>query len=148
MLFLVFHLNEDRYALDASQLVEILPLVEVRSLPQAPDGVAGVLDFRGVALPVFDLTALALGRASGKRVSTRILIVELATGRRLALIAERANELLKKEPADFSETGIHLGTAPYLGPVTRDDRGFIHWVQPEQLLTLEISEALRSRKAA
>lgn len=142
MLFIVFQLGPDRYALDARELVEILPLVQVKRLPHAPAGVAGVLDYRGVALPVVDLTAMALGRPALERISTRILIAELANGRRIALIAERANEMLQKDVADFTETGVAVDSAPYLGPVTRDSRGLIQWIKPEQLLAPAVREAL------
>jgi chemotaxis-related protein WspB len=142
VLFIVFQLGQDRYALDARQLVEILPLVQVKRLPQAPAGVAGMLDYRGVALPVIDLTAMALGHAAAERISTRILIAELASGRRLALIAERANEMLYKEPGDFVESGVAVDSAPYLGPVTRDARGLVQWIKPEQLLSPAVRDAL------
>ena len=142
MLFLVFQLGPDRYALDARQLVEILPLLEVKRLPLAPAGVSGMLDYHGVALPVIDLSALALGRPAAGRISTRVLVVELANGRRLALIAERAQELLQREPGDFAETGVAVNAAPYLGPVTRDARGLVQWITPEQLLSPEVRDAL------
>jgi chemotaxis-related protein WspB len=44
VLFFLFQLGEDRYALDALQIAEILPLVGVKRIPQAPTGVAGVID--------------------------------------------------------------------------------------------------------
>ncbi len=142
MLFIVFQLGEDRYALDARQLVEILPLMQVKRLPLAPAGVSGMLEYHGVALPVIDLTALTFGHPAAERISTRVLIVELANGRRLALVAERANELLQREPGDFAETGVAVDAAPYLGPVARDARGLVQWVRPEQLLTPEVRDAL------
>ena len=142
MLFIVFQLGPDRYALDTRQLVEILPLVQLKRLPQAPAGVSGMLDYHGASLPVIDLTALALGHPAAERISTRLLIVELENGRRLALVAERANQLLRREVADFSETGVTVDSAPYLGPVTRDASGLIQWVAPEQLLSPVVRDAL------
>ena len=142
MLFIVFQLGQDRYALDARELVEILPLMQVKHLPHAPVGITGMLDYHGIPLPVIDLTALALGHPAAERISTRVLIVELANGRRLALIAERANELLQRQAGDFAETGVAVDAAPYLGPVTRDTRGLIQWISPEQLLSPEVRDAL------
>lgn len=142
MLFLIFQLGQDRYALDARQLVEILPLAQVKSLPHAPDGVAGLLDYGGIALPLIDLSAMILGRPAEERIGTRILIVELANGRRLGLVAERANQLLQREIADFSETGVAVPAAPFLGPITHDEHGIVQWVHPEQLLSPAIRDAL------
>lgn len=142
MTFVVFQLERDRYALLARELVEVLPLMSVKRLPQAPAGVAGVIDYRGVPVPVIDLSVLALGRPAAQRLSTRILMVEAADGHRLGLIAERANEMLKREPADFTDAGVTVEGAPYLGPVTRDARGLVQWIAPDKLLTPAVRAAL------
>ena len=42
MLFLVFELGNDRYALDVRQVAEVLPLVGVKQMPRAPQGGAAV----------------------------------------------------------------------------------------------------------
>ena len=47
MLFLLFRLGKDRYALPAREVVEVLPMLEVKQIPQAPLAVRGVFDFRG-----------------------------------------------------------------------------------------------------
>jgi CheW-like domain len=36
MLFLVFQLGTDRYAIEAAQVVEVLPLVNAKHIPRAP----------------------------------------------------------------------------------------------------------------
>jgi chemotaxis signal transduction protein len=67
MLFLLFQLNESRYALEAGCVLEILPLVEIKKLPHAAPGVAGLFYYRGAPVPVIDLSALALGRPARER---------------------------------------------------------------------------------
>ena len=44
MLFLLFQLGKERYALPASRVVEVVPLLELKQLPQAPKGVAGIFN--------------------------------------------------------------------------------------------------------
>jgi chemotaxis-related protein WspB len=133
MLFLLFQIGSGRYAIEAGRVVEVLPLTRVSQLPQAPAGMAGVLCYRGKPLPVIDMSLLVLGRPAAQKLSTRILVVNRADGSRVGLIAERANETMKREPSDFMETGVALEGVPYLGPVTRDERGFVLWVDPDQL---------------
>jgi chemotaxis-related protein WspB len=142
MLFLIFQLGQDRYALDARELLEILPLAQIKRLPHAPTGIAGLLDYHGVLLPVIDLSALTLGRSAAERISTRMVVVEMANGRRFALIAERANELLQREATDFTEAEVAVDAAPYLGPVTRDARGIVQWITPQKLFSPAVYEAL------
>jgi len=75
MLFLLFQLGNDRYALEAGRVVEVLPLVELKGLPQSPPGVAGVFNYRGQPVPAVDLCALTLQRPAQECLSTRIIVV-------------------------------------------------------------------------
>jgi chemotaxis-related protein WspB len=133
MLFLLFQIGQGRYAIEATRVVEVLPLMRVDHLPQAPAGMAGVVCYRGEALPVIDLSWVILKRPAEQKLSTRILVVNCAGGRKMGVIAERANATLKRERSDFKETGVVLEGVPYLGPVTRDEHGFVLWVDPDQL---------------
>src|SRR5688572_19741558 len=118
MLFLLFQLGSDRYVLPARDVVEVLPLISVKVLPGAPTGVAGLVTYRGTAVPVIDLAVLALGRPAVRRVSTRMLLVKYPhsnDGRRfLAIIAERATEMIAKEAGDFQPTGVTSDVTRFL----------------------------------
>ena len=147
MLFVLFQLGSDRYALPASEVVEVLRLVSFKEIPGAPRGVAGLIDYRGTAVPVLDLSALALGRRAAQRVSTRVLMVKypLPRGggeRLLGLVAERATEMLAREAADFQPMGITNEATRYLGPVVDDPRGLIQRIEIGALLTEELRAAL------
>lgn len=146
MLFILFQLGRDHYALDATQVAEVLPLVQLKELPGAPPGVAGLFTYRGVPVPVLDLSALALGRPAHARLSTRLLLVHYpdpaGVRRLLGLIAEKATETLRRDPADFTASGVANDGAPYLGPVVPDARGMIQWIEVEKLLPPSVRELL------
>jgi len=138
MLFLLFQLGKDRYAVEASQVVEVLPLLNFKKIPQAPPGVAGAFNYRGAPVPVIDLSELTIGNPSRQRLSTRLVLVNYpleSGGRRiLGLIAEHATETVRLEPTDFLNVGVTVDEAPYLGPVAKDERGLIQWIEVKQLL--------------
>lgn len=71
MLFLLFHLDDARYALPASRLAVVLPRVATRALPATPPWVSGVFMHDGQTVPVIDFCLLALGRPARARLSTR-----------------------------------------------------------------------------
>jgi len=129
MLYLLFQIGSDRYALEAGEAVEVLPLVGLKQVPQAAPGVAGIFNYRGEPVPAIDLSELTVGRPAQERLSTRIIVVDYtgAAGQRgrLGLIAERTTELMRREARDFVESGVKVGGAPYLGPVLMDGRGII-----------------------
>lgn len=146
MLFILFQLGGDRYALPAREVAEVLPLVSLKEIPGAPRGVAGVMDYRGAPLPVLDLSALALGQSAARRVSTRLLVVNYAARdgatHLLGLLAERATEMLTRAPEAFRPAGVQGAETRYLGPVTSDARGLIQRVEIGELLNAELRTAL------
>jgi chemotaxis-related protein WspB len=137
MLFLLFHLGSDRYAIDARQVVEVLPLVEVKQIPHAPAGMAGIFNYHGDPVPLMDLAELALGRSSRMWMSTRILLVKYALEpgemRLLGLLAERATETLRRTEEDFTDPGVAVPEASYLGQVTTDAIGIIQKIEIRHL---------------
>jgi chemotaxis-related protein WspB len=138
MLFLLFQLGKERYALQASRVVEVVPLLELKQLPQAPQGVAGIFNYRGRPIPAVDLCALTLGQPASERFSTRIIIVnypdDRGTNHLLGLIAEHATEMLRKDANDFLDSGVRLSEAPYLGPILMDDKSPVQWIYEQRLL--------------
>ena len=149
MLLLVFQLGGDRYALDASAVIEVLPLVAVRPIPLAPQGIAGVFDYRGSPVPVVDLSALTFGRAAERTLSTRLVIVEYPDGagetRPLGVIVERATQTIRREQADFVESGVSSDRTSYLGPVTRDAGGLVQRIDITRLLPASVRDVLFRR---
>lgn len=148
MLFLLFQLGKDRYVLDASRVVEVLPLLELKKIPQAPRGVAGLFNYRGQPVPAVDLSLLTFDQPAGERLSTRIIVMNyqdrLGKNLLLGLIAEHATGMIRRESNDFIDSGVKLGAAPYLGPVLMDDRGLIQWVREERLVSETVRDLLVS----
>lgn len=155
MLFVVFQLGPDRYAIDASRLEAVLPVPRLKALPQAPAGVVGLLNYHGESVPVVDLCALALGRPAASRLSTRLLLARYALPegddlaatattpfRWLGLIAENATSTLQRAAADFRPAGIATPHARFLGPVAADADGFIQRIELDALLTPELHALL------
>lgn len=138
MLFLLFQIGNDRYALEAKQAVEVLPFLALKKIPKAPRGVAGIFNYRGHPLPAVDLCELTHGRPARERLSTRIIVADCsdAFGRQrlVGLIAEHATEMLRCERKDFVESGVAVGEAPYLGPVMMDARGVIQLLRAQHFL--------------
>ena len=54
MLLLLFHLGSELYAIESSQVIDIIPTVNLRPLHHVPDYVAGLFNYRGKFIPVID----------------------------------------------------------------------------------------------
>jgi chemotaxis-related protein WspB len=148
MLFLCFQLGTDRYALECSQVIEVVPLLGLKRIPHAPAAVAGVCNYRGKPVPVIDLSELALGRPARHLTSTRLIVVTYpAAGgdhahHLLGLIAERATGTVRRAPSDFTDAGVINGDAPYLGPVAIDQNGLLQWIEVKELLPPSVRDVL------
>lgn len=150
MLHLLFNLGPHRYALPAGAVVRVIPRIEMRPLPLAPDYVAGLIHYRGQIVPVIDLCALVLGRHAECRLSTRIILTEAQNrpGAYLGLIAEAVTETVSIESGDFRETGIAVASAPYLGPMARTDEGLVQRIDLQTLLPETVRHSLFAPEVA
>jgi chemotaxis-related protein WspB len=150
MLFLVFQLGTDRYALQAAQVVEVLPLVNSKHVPRAPVGVTGVFDYHGTPVPLIDLTELAQGKPSRKWMSTRIILVNYRdkSGRvhLLGFLAERATETMHRSEEEFADSGIAVADAPFLGSVLTDAAGIIQQIDIQNVLSESVGKHLFSER--
>jgi len=146
VLFLLFELDGERYALDSGQLIEVLPLVDLKPLSRAPQGIAGMFDYHGVPVPVVDLSEVILGRPAQRRLNTRIVLVNYPgtdnVPHALGLVAERATATVRLDPAQFKGSGVSNGETAYLGPVARDAQGLIQWLAIPKLLPLALRNVL------
>ncbi|MFK3651553.1 chemotaxis protein CheW [Lysobacter enzymogenes] len=146
MLFLVFQLDAERYAIEAATVAAVLPRVQLRRLPQAHDAVAGVFDYRGEVVPVIDLCRLALARPAREAMSTRIVLADYADragkARRLGLLAERVVDTVRLQAEAFAPSGVEQPAARYLGPVARDAHGLLQRIGVRELLPDDVHDLL------
>ncbi|MCE0461450.1 MULTISPECIES: chemotaxis protein CheW [Pseudomonas] len=147
ILFLVFCIGNERYALQATDVVEVLPRMPLKPIAQAPAWVAGVFAWRGAVVPVIDLRSLTFGQRAETRTSTRLVLVHyhpdgLQAGQVLGLILEQATDTLRCDPAQFQPYGLDNRQAPYLGPVREDAQGLLQWVRVDDLLDESVRAVL------
>jgi chemotaxis-related protein WspB len=148
ILYALIRLGADQYAIDASLVVEVLPLVRLRTLSGAPVGAAGLMSYRGSAVPVLDLNLLALGVATPSRLMTRIVIVRYPkTPQRpdsglLGLLVPEVLRVTHIDPGSFRAVGLESDDARYLGPVLVTAEGVLQRIEVAALLTDELRSAL------
>ncbi|MEO5510099.1 MAG: chemotaxis protein CheW [Longimicrobiales bacterium] len=145
MLFLVFEIGGQRYAIDTSQVVEVLPLVEWRSMPGVTPSVRGVFSFHGALVPLLDMTMLAFGMPAEMHRDTRIALVAYPTksndSRVLGILLEKATGLLRRNDEDFTDSPVE-SAAVYAGRVATDERGIIQRIEIRDLVPDDVWSAL------
>jgi chemotaxis-related protein WspB len=132
MLFLTFRIGEESYALDTAQIVEVLPLLRITRVPRTPAGIAGLINYRGRSVPVVDLSELMAGEPARPLISTRLILARHGE-HLIGLIAEQATEMMRREDASFTDSGVACDTVPYLGPVAQDGDRLIRLIDVRKL---------------
>ncbi|MBW4559599.1 MAG: chemotaxis protein CheW [Mojavia pulchra JT2-VF2] len=146
MLMLLFCIENERYALASDQVLEVIPLVSLRTLPHKPDYFAGIFNYRGQIVPVIDLCQLMHGKSSRDYLSTRIILINYWGNKRdtaseqqasyiLGLMAERVVETLHKADVDLVDVNVQMSAVPYLGKMIVDNQGMIQCLRTEYLLS-------------
>lgn len=138
MMLLLFTVGDDRFGLDVSQIVEVIPCVSLKTVPRAPECVAGLFNFRGAAVPVIDLAVLISGRRSRSHLSTRIVLVRYApaksAGRIIGLVLEHATETIKIDPSTFVPAALGAEGGEFLGELIMEEKGMIQLIHVDKLL--------------
>lgn len=138
-LFLMFELDGERYALDAADIDEVLPLATTKAVPGAPDWIAGLLMRGGQPVPVIDVPMLALGRRAHALRSTWLVMVRYRVAqvdceRVIGLIVERATQTLRIDRAAFRASGVSTARTRWLGPVANTPDGIVQQVSMSDLI--------------
>ena len=142
VLYLLFRLRDQRFALDVREVIEVLPQRVLKPIAHAPVWVAGLLAHRGTLVPVLDLSALSFGEPAPQRTSTRLVLVSYRGATPLGLLLEQATNTLRCPPDAFQPYGLDNVDAPYLGPVLQDEQGLLQRIQVDDLLSDEVRALL------
>ena len=89
--YLTFKLGEEIFALDVSQVREILDVTTITKVPRSPGFMRGVINVRGSVVPVVDLRMKFDMAQTEKTVDTRIVVMEIALDGELTTIGTLAD---------------------------------------------------------
>ncbi|KPK96117.1 hypothetical protein AMJ80_01760 [bacterium SM23_31] len=146
MFLLLFYVRDNKYALDTSRIIEIVPRIKLRKIPHAFEFVAGIFNYHNIIVPVIDLCTLFHGEPCFPCFGTRIILVKYPGEKNntftLGLIAERVIETRTVTEADLISPGINIKEAPYLGKIITDKQETIQIIQLDRLLTESMGKSL------
>lgn len=120
---LTFEVAGRRFALEISDVREILRAVAVTPLPGAPVVVEGVIDLRGVLVPVLDLRR-RLGLPRKPVVPSDHFIVTTAGARPAVLWVDRVLTLLEP-PSGALDTAPDLTRAEFVAGIVKLQDGLV-----------------------
>lgn len=149
MLLLLFRLGDQRYAIPAIQVAEVLPLPLLQPVEQAPQGVVGLFRYRGQWLPLVDLKLNQHGETCAALMSSRVIVVAGSeTDSALGLLAEGVTET-RAADASLSLPSLAGNNDGWLEPVLFEDaEGLTRLVHWQALLTPELRRLIAANQGA
>lgn len=146
MQYVKFNLDEFRYMLSTSDVVEIIPFVRLTAVPNLPGYLIGLCNYRGKSVPVIDLCSLYIQKSCCKKLSTRIIVIEAIENnsetKLIGLMVEKATEIIKVDEDSFMDSGVYGDDMPQTGPVIADKAGLISRILPDEIFSQIDSEIL------
>jgi purine-binding chemotaxis protein CheW len=96
--FISFAIGDDQYGVDIMAVREIKGWSEITHLPNQPAYVRGVLNLRGIIVPIIDLRC-RFGQGLTEAKSTHIVIIVQIGARSVGLLADRVLDIVSFEGA-------------------------------------------------
>jgi purine-binding chemotaxis protein CheW len=91
--FISFAIGDDQYGVDIMAVREIKGWSEVANLPKQPDYVRGVLNLRGVIVPIIDLRR-RFGQGATEATASHIVIIVQIGPRLIGMLADRVLDIV------------------------------------------------------
>lgn len=100
--FLTFYLGEEYYGVSIYAVKEIIALMRSTRVPKAPAYLRGVMNLRGIIIPVID-TRMRFGMVEREPdMHTAIIIVQIESDQ-IGFVVDRVEEVCVVTPDQFSE---------------------------------------------
>lgn len=102
-----FQVGSEEYGLDINAISEVIRPLKITTLPKMPDFIEGVINLRGLIIPVVDLRRrFELRGEAGNQRTVRMIItkgaVQGAAGGLLGLIVDRVSEVVHLPVRDIA----------------------------------------------
>jgi purine-binding chemotaxis protein CheW len=102
--FLTFKIADELYAVNVSKVLSILELTKITKIPRTPEYIRGVINLRGIVLPVVDLRIKFGLETTAFTNNTCILVMELQLDEetvKLGGLVDSVQEVLEIEDKDI-----------------------------------------------
>lgn len=98
--FLTFAIGKEEYAVDIMTVREIKGWTETTRLPNAPGCMRGVMNLRGLIVPIFDLRA-RFGKGETQADSKHVIIILAIGERHIGMLVDTVSDILAVGPEEI-----------------------------------------------
>jgi purine-binding chemotaxis protein CheW len=140
-----FAIGDDQYGVDIMAVREIKGWSEITHLPKQPEYVRGVLNLRGVIVPIIDLRCRFAQGLTDATALHIVIIVQIAS-RQVGLLADRVLDIVSFETAQIQpvSTVANGSRVGFLSGLVTTDSGMIAVINLANLLALQLDDDINA----
>jgi purine-binding chemotaxis protein CheW len=140
--FISFAIGDDQYGVDIMAVREIKGWSQITPLPRQPDYMRGVLNLRGVMVPIIDLRC-RFGEGRTEASPLHIVIVVQIGPNHVGLLADRVLDIVALEPSQIQPVPriAQASRADFLSGLMTIESGMIALIDLSHLLSLSLSDS-------
>lgn len=139
--YVIFNVGEHSFGVDILEIVEIIKPTKIVKLPDTPQYVEGIIDVRGISVPVYNLAKRLEIEPKGE--NPKIIIVELSKFQ-LGFLVDDVSEILKieDEKIEKANESIRGIKRKYIDSVARVGDDMIIMLDLKNVLTIDEEERI------
>ena len=119
---LQFTLHDASFGCDVTELEQILSMMTLEIIPNAPPYLQGMMNLNGTLIPVFNLSRYLKLKPLSYDLDTSILLAK-TDGKPVGFIVDRVIDLFHVERNAIQQDGLFKEKkSPYLGNIVIDDK--------------------------
>jgi purine-binding chemotaxis protein CheW len=137
-----FAIGDDQYGVDIMAVREIKGWSEITHLPSQPDYVRGVLNLRGVIVPIVDLRC-RFGQGLTQATPLHIVIIVQIAAKPIGLLADRVLDIVSLEESQVQPVPriAHAQRLNFLSGLVTIDGAMIALIDLQNLLSMTTEPA-------
>ncbi len=130
-------LGQAEYGIEIMAVQEIKGWAPATAIPQAPAWIRGVINLRGVIVPILDLRA-RFGMAPTEPTAMHVVVIVQAAGRTVGILVDAVSDIISVSPEDIRPVPEMSSRAEekLLSGLVPLDRGMVALVSLESLLAM------------
>jgi purine-binding chemotaxis protein CheW len=122
--FLTFTVGEEEYGVDIMTVLEIKAWTDATRLPNTASYMRGVMNLRGLVIPIFDLRARFTGQLT-EPTATHVNVILAAGERTVSILADTVSDILsvqKEEIKSAPDADVTVDKAYVKGLISHEKR--------------------------
>jgi len=139
--FISFAIGDDQYGVDIMAVREIKGWSQICALPRQPGYMRGVLNLRGIMVPILDLRC-RFGQGMTQATPLHIIMVVQIDDRPVGLLADRVLDIVDVEPTKIQAVPrvAEAARIDFLSGLVTVESGMIALIDLSRLLAVSLTE--------